>query len=279
MIKYAALITVLLSVVGQQLLSQTQTTISISENLSEISGMEAMNDSTFVAINDSGNSAELFVMNIDGELLKTVKVNNAINRDWEDLARDDKYLYIGDIGNNRNIREDLCVYKVELKSILETEEVTAEKISFTYEDQDAFPPTNDNLIYDAEAITCYNDSILIVTKSRCDPWTGSAQLYSLPKEVGTHVVQKKEDLFIGDYGWAFDAVTSADFYNDILYLITYNRILLFNFVGTDRKLLKTIPFKSMSQMESIVVIDNNTFYVADEIRQFLGGGKMYKITP
>ncbi len=261
-------------------IAQTQVPIAISEKLSEISGLEAINDSVFVAINDSGNSAELFLMNKDGQLLKTVTVDNATNRDWEDLTRDETYLYIGDIGNNRNNRRDLCIYKVKLTDVIAKDNVSAEKISFSYADQESFPPSKENLNFDAEAIACYEDNILVITKSRCDPWTGKAYVYLIPKNAKNPVKAKNvSELFIGDYGWAFDAVTSADYYDNILYLITYNRILLFNFAEKPNSLIKTIPFKSMSQMESILVIDSKTFYVADEIRQFLGGGKMYRINP
>ncbi len=66
--------------------------------------------------NDSGGEAVLFAVDASGELLGTVRVRGARNRDWEDLAIGPcdagHCLYIGDVGDNREIREDPAVYRV-----------------------------------------------------------------------------------------------------------------------------------------------------------------------
>jgi hypothetical protein len=36
-------------------------------------------------------------------VLRTVAITNATNVDWEDIAQDASYIYIGDIGNNFEI--------------------------------------------------------------------------------------------------------------------------------------------------------------------------------
>ncbi len=56
--------------------------------------------------NDSGNPAEVFLLNDKAEIVMTCKLENAKNRDWEDLTlgqvpgEEGYYLYIGDIGDN-----------------------------------------------------------------------------------------------------------------------------------------------------------------------------------
>jgi hypothetical protein len=64
-------------------------------------------------LNDSGNPAVLYATTLEGELIGEITVRGARNRDWEDLAIDDKgQLWIGDIGNNMRWRTDLSIYVV-----------------------------------------------------------------------------------------------------------------------------------------------------------------------
>ena len=84
-------------------------TFDLSDELDEISGLEMLNDSTFVALNDGGHEATLYLLNIRGKIIKKVKIENAKNVDWEDIAVDDKNIYIADVGNNTNKRKDLLI--------------------------------------------------------------------------------------------------------------------------------------------------------------------------
>ena len=107
-------------------------TFHLSEGLSEISGLEFLNDSTLVAINDGGNEPLIYLLDLKGKVQGVVKVENAQNRDWEDLAIDDEHLYIGDFGNNVNNRRDLVIYKVKIADIIAKKSVQAEQITFNY---------------------------------------------------------------------------------------------------------------------------------------------------
>ena len=42
--------------------------------------------------------------------VRTIKIDNAKNDDWEELAEDDEFIYIGDFGNNNGKRKNLCIY-------------------------------------------------------------------------------------------------------------------------------------------------------------------------
>jgi hypothetical protein len=60
---------------------------------------------------DSGTSPQLFAFRATGELLASVRVVGAPNSDWEDIAIDDSgTLYIGDIGNNKQIFPARFIY-------------------------------------------------------------------------------------------------------------------------------------------------------------------------
>ena len=68
-------------------------------------------------LNDSGNTPDLHLISGKGKLLATVRVSGASNVDWEDLAsapgaNGRRTLYVGDIGDNEEVRDDLVVYRV-----------------------------------------------------------------------------------------------------------------------------------------------------------------------
>lgn len=56
--------------------------------------------------NDSGNPAEVFLLNAKAEIVMTCKLKDVKNRDWEDITigrvsgQEGSYLFIGDIGDN-----------------------------------------------------------------------------------------------------------------------------------------------------------------------------------
>jgi len=253
------------------------TTYNLPESLVEISGMEFLNDSTLVAINDGGNEAVLYLMNTEGELIKTVKIENASNKDWEDLASDGEHLYIADVGNNFSKRKKLKIYKVDIDDLLTKDEVTAEKITFSYGDQEAFPPGKDSLYYDSEGIVYKNDSLWIFTKTKADPWDGIAFVYKVPALKGKYTLVKQHEIHIGDDGWWADAITAADLYGDKFYLTTYDRLIVGTFEGEEFKQEKSIYFDNLTQKESVLVKDNKTVFISDEKHNILGGGKLYKM--
>ena len=257
--------------------SQEIKTVDLGNKLTEISGLAQLNTDVFAGINDSGNKAELLLFNEKGEPIKTVAVSNATNVDWEDLAMDETYLYIGDIGNNLNKRKDLCVYRVLRTDVLNQTDVIADKIMYTYENQNEFPPKKSEYNFDAEALVVRNDSLWIIAKNNSEPWNGSAAVYMIPKTSGTYVAEKKSAVFTGSIDWWEDAITGADIFEDQLYILTYNRVLQFNVHNLQEPPKLLIQFDSITQKESIIVVDSKTLYVADEKQMVVGGGKLYKI--
>ncbi len=251
--------------------------VDLGNDLSEISGLALLGTDTFVGINDSGNKAELILFNQDGEPIKTVSVSNATNVDWEDLAMDDTYLYIGDIGNNLNKRKDLCVYKVRKSEVISQTKVVAEKIMYSYEDQRDFPPRKVNYNFDAEALVVKDDSLWIIAKNNAEPWSGEATIYALSKEAGNQIARERDTVFTGNNDWWEDAITGADLYNDQLYVLTYNRVLRFNGSNLSEQPKLLVQFDRITQKEAIVVVDNHTLFIADEKHRIVGGGKLYKI--
>lgn len=250
---------------------------ALSDSLSEISGLEILNDSTLVAINDGGDKAQVYLLDFKGKILKTVNIENAKNVDWEDLARDKKYLYIGDVGNNENKRENLAIYRVSIKDLLAKDEVKAEKIEISYGEQKHFPPDKDEWFYDAEAITVYKDTIYLFTKNRSKPSSGTTLVYKFPTKPGEYRVKASHEIFIGKGGFWKDGITSVDVMGKDFYLMTYNRIIVQKYENGVFTPKEEIDFMRLTQKESIVLLSKNEFFVADEYQVMLGGRKLYKV--
>src|SRR5690606_33877479 len=78
----------------------------LPEVLTESSGLESNADYSFWSHNDSGNAPKLIRIDTLGQVLQQLEID-AINVDWEDMTKDvDGNLYIGDFGNNDNVRTD-----------------------------------------------------------------------------------------------------------------------------------------------------------------------------
>ncbi|CAI8246824.1 MAG: Uncharacterised protein [Flavobacteriaceae bacterium] len=89
---------------------------STDSRLNEISGIvESINyPKTFWVHNDSGDQPRIFRVNQDLEIIQEVQLEGISHVDWEDIAygnyKGQKTLFIGDIGDNKGIRDNIQVY-------------------------------------------------------------------------------------------------------------------------------------------------------------------------
>jgi hypothetical protein len=88
----------------------------------------------FWTLNDSGGEPCVFAIDLQGRTRAKVRIQDAANFDWEDLAsgldeQNQPVLYIGDIGDNLHIRPTVQVYRVPEPSIAAAGEVVPETIS------------------------------------------------------------------------------------------------------------------------------------------------------
>lgn len=251
----------------------------LPKSIEESSGLILYNDTLLITHNDSGDKTILYFINLKGDLIHQVTVSNAINDDWEEITKDEHgNIYIGDFGNNQNKRKNLTIYKIEQENLLKTTHVIAKIITFSYPDQTAFPPEEATLNFDAEAMFFHNDSLWVFTKCRAVPFHGNSFIYSIPSQPGNYTATAKGKLFIGESGFAKDAITGAAFGHSILYLLTYNRILVYELNSNTFGLKKTIPTTPYSQKEAITIShDESTLFLTDEVQKIIGGGNLYKI--
>jgi hypothetical protein len=258
------------------------TIATLDTKINESSGL-LMLDGKLITHNDSEEEAELYEINEKtGAIERTVKIINVKNNDWEDIAADEDYIYIGDFGNNLGSRENLQVYKISKKEYKNTknDSLEAEIIHFNYADQKEFRPARFNSNYDAEGLISYKNSLYIFTKN----WENKkTNIYKLSKEPGSYSIEKID--IIDSEGLITGAV--YDEKNDrvllsgsgiptpfILELKDFSNGKFSNGTTTKRKLEPTIG--SSIQIEGITVSGNeNSFYISAE-KSITGSSALYE---
>ncbi len=250
----------------------------VPEELKEISGWDFLNDSTIVAHNDSGNEAKLYVLNLDGSIRHKCELKDTKNTDFEDITCDDSgFVYLGDFGNNSNDRKNLVIYKINAKKIADNKDVEPKKIHIAFKEQTAFPPNESDFHYDCEAMAWKNDSLYLFTKCRSVPFDGKCMIYQFPTKPGNYKLKKKHYIVVGKRDMYRDAITAADFHENYLYLLTYNRVIRYTFADNKPKFKDHQLMLPISQKESLCVHKNTSVvFVADEKTKFIGG-KIYTV--
>lgn len=277
-----------------------QDKVKLPKELNEISGLEKLNDSVLIAINDGGNSPDIFFINLNGEIIKKCRLSNALNVDWEDLTMDDqRNLYIADVGNNRNARKDLCILKVNADQAFQSDSIRSKKISLAYADQDQLPPPPESFKFDCEALFWMNDSLHLITKNRAKKpkkkemktsgyfWDRFPEDYVVSNVPGSYLVNKNslniQYLMKVRNSGIKDLITSVDYSEGVMAVLTYSELKTF---GVDVKENKvtilnawgTKKFKKLAQRESIVIFSKSTVFIASEKHLILGGPHLIKIT-
>ena len=258
---------------------------NLTDKLKETSGLALIDGKYLISHNDGGNKNDVFVLNLKGELLKVIEVDEASNNDWEDLTTDDQgKLYIGDFGNNLNKRSRCFVYILRRNFISDkNQRVNADKISFTYEDQKEFPPDKKELNFDAEAFFWMNDSLYILTKCRSKPFTGISNIYVIPDKPGEYVARKLGSIYLCSSNWQFCSVTSADYYapTRTLAVLVYSKLyLITDFEGSkfwEGKMM-SLPLPGIKQREAVCFQNGKSIFITDEYRKGIGGGNLYQLS-
>jgi hypothetical protein len=252
-------------------------TYNLASELREISGLELIQDSLLVAINDGGNSAHLFLLNTKGKIIKKVLVSNAVNTDWEDLASDYEFIYIADIGNNLNNRKDLRIYRVRISELIDYESVKADEMLISYSDQKAFPPVKHEQNFDSECLISAYGDLWIFSKNNSEPFDGNSKVYRFQFSKDTSLnIPVFSKIYLGNKGFYFDTPTAGDFENGLFYLSTYNRWMMFELKGTEFVLLRKKKFAEFNQKEALT-INGSSIWVANEYNKLLGGSKLKRI--
>ncbi len=103
------------------LFSEGKSLGTVSRKLEEASGLIAsvVNPGYLWSHNDSGNAAEVYLLNDKAEIVMTVVLKGIKNRDWEDITigpgpeAGKSYLYVAEIGDNNARYPDKSLYRLE----------------------------------------------------------------------------------------------------------------------------------------------------------------------
>ncbi len=159
----------------------------LPSKLAENSGI-IFYDNLLWTFNDSGGKNTIYGFNFFGEIAKEIEIEDAENIDWEDIAQDEKYIYIGDFGNNSGTRKNLKIYLISKKDIGESAEqkIKSKKIQFSFEDQGDFSARSRATPFDCEALIEFNKALYIFTKD----WESRfSTVYEIPKDEGEYKIK------------------------------------------------------------------------------------------
>ena len=253
-------------------------TIVLPKTINETSGLEFYNKN-FITHNDSGDGPSLYVFNENGDLIKTMDLNKNSNfeienNDWEDIASDDEYLFVADTGNNFGYRDNLNIIRISKKDNYSVDGI----IEVSYADQETFFPRPKHK-YDAEAIIIINEQLVLFSKDRENLNT---DLYLVdkfdkgPQKLTSEVAFNVNSLITGgDYNNELNFLALVSYNSKgSQYLILFERFDLENLEENTFKKYK-IPLER-AQIESIKIIDKNTFWVTSE-DEGIGNPYMYKL--
>ena len=256
---------------------------SLPKKLKEVSGIALSKDKkTIWAIEDQGNKNRVYGLDMKGQQVADVLVENAENRDWEDITADTQgNIYIGDFGNNDNDRQDLAILKIGLQNTEQKMAKVLETIKFHYEGQTEFPPKKSNWLYDCEAFIEMNGNFYLFTKNRSKGFDGTFLVFQVPNREGDFEAKLIGKLKLdGKYSDA--AITSAAINStkDKIVLLTHKNIhVLSGFKADDFSTAKIekISLNHNSQKESVVFLDDKTLLIADE-KDKQTGGNVYRFS-
>lgn len=252
--------------------------------------MELSPDSSkIICLNDSGNKSRIYEFEPGGNITKNLDPSGADNEDWEDMAQDDLYYYIGDFGNNSYDRDEFVIYKVlksDIKPNDDNQDVETLKLEFELphlpQDEDAFP--------DIESMFVLGGHLYLFSRNRDNDFDGISYIYRLNKNEDNQMAEKIGEIFICDKRNACQ-VTSADISpsGQKIALLTSDKVILLTEFTTSRsvksgqekfafaKAKKTmIRLNHFSQKESIVFITDDELIISDE-RKGTTGGNLYRL--
>jgi hypothetical protein len=240
---------------------------NLPNTIKETSGLIKV-DNRLWTLNDSGGKAALYQIDErNGRVIKQLNISKARNTDWEDIAYDDNYVYIGDIGNNRGNRKDLKIYKILRASLRTAKSVRAEIIYFNYSDQKDFRSRPHKHNYDCEAMVTHNGKLYLFSKNWGNQKT---RLYELSTQAGKHKARYVSTFNI--QGMVTGASLNKEM--DILLLTTYSSLLDVNvwaftnynnrnfFRGNAKRLNLKSPLQG--QIEGVTFNSNYKAYLSSE---------------
>lgn len=142
--------------------------------INESSGLAAsqLNPNVYWTHNDSGDGPFVYAFDATGASRGVFRVAGAQARDWEDMGvgpgpeRGKSYLYLGDIGDNNEVREEIVVYRVAEPTLTAADKASTKAKPGTTKPAEAIRLRYPDGKHDAETLLVHPTSgnIYVVTK-------------------------------------------------------------------------------------------------------------------
>lgn len=283
--KLLATVAVSLTFVGASFAQITNPITLISElpdEIEETSGLIYLNGKVWTH-NDSGGESVLYSIDTtNGAILERKTIAGVTNEDWEDVAKDATYVYIGNVGAMSN---NFQILRIKIEDLDNPELSTIEPriINFTYGNPDYPEPdySATNTRFDCEAFIAKDDTIFLFSKNWIDHQTF---LYALPNKANyTHTITPVDTLQLdylvcgADYDYQTNTVALVGYTYDVSGTIPESRpylTLLRNFEGNNffSGTVETIELPAPSltdiirynQTEGIAFRDSSRLWVTNE---------------
>lgn len=259
--------------------------------LTEASGLQWAGNALWTFADGGGAAAIYRVDTQSYAVLQTVQLGGATNVDWEDIAFDGTYFYLGDFGNNANgARTNLKIYKFPLSAIpdygsqpmVTIPPAQVSILNFTYSNQVPVVPTDANkTAFDCEAMLVDGGKIHLFTKNWIDATTTHFVINGT--DAGTYVADSLETLAAGYLVTAADKAPGTNLVvlmgyqyafpaNHFMHLLSdYSNGLYFN--GNRRKI--NLPSAlEMGQAEGITLTTAVSGFINNE-KIFTVGSKLH----
>ena len=248
--------------------------ISLSKKIDETSGLEIINGQ-FITHNDSGGDPKLYYLDKKGKIVFERTLEGVKNNDWEDITKDDQFIYVANMGNNFDARKNLSI----VKTPIDPSSNEAELIEFNYPEQVKFTTAYSQSQYDAEALITIDDYLIILTKNKLKKIT---EIYALPKIAGKYEAKKIGSLNTQSIitGGDYDPDTKLLALTGTLIFNEYYILKIEDFDLESKKDYKIDMYEipiGKTQVEAIKIIDSNTFWITSEDEKSSSSARLMKI--
>lgn len=248
--------------------------ISLSKKIDETSGLEIV-DGQFITHNDSGGDPKLYYLDKKGKIVFERTLEGVKNNDWEDITKDDQFIYVANMGNNFDTRKNLSIVKIPI----DPSSNEAELIEFNYPEQVKFTTAYSQSQYDAEALITIEDYLIILTKNKLKKIT---EIYALPKIAGNYEAKKIGSLNTQSIitGGDYDPETKLLALTGTLIFNEYYILKIEDFDLESKKDYKIDMYEipiGKTQVEAIKIIDSNTFWITSEDEKSSSSARLMKI--
>ena len=245
-----------------------KSSLELPKKLKENSGLIYYRDYLWT-LEDAGSRPKIYALKTkSGKIKQSIELLNANNNDWEDMTQDEKFIYVGDFGNNNGDRSVFKIYKISKNGIpwKGNFDVEPEIIEYSYPDQHDLRSKFHKTNFDCEALISKGDSLFLFTKNWLDRKTN---VYYIPNMKGAWLAK-----FCGSFnvrGLITGAAISPD--EKTIVLCGNQEKLPFiwsfsDFIGNDffsgNKIRLNLNSLFGVQIEGICFKDNDNLFLSNE---------------